>query len=421
MEIQTGVKVLGIVGFHCNWKVTDEKTMWEVGFTFALLKVDIIIRGSSDWLISNKNIGGLLRSAKKYERFKVGFDNKAIKKIVQKVNAVVKKVGTFLKDVWSSVTSSIKEGREKAKQITDKLCFRPPCVLSEVLSTFAGLVNGFFGFISGIFGKTKTSTSIIPGKFNEFNCPYYMREVKKCVFGKCKVKSRDEYVDKACMDNVKAELLYAEHLEELAQDRDNILAINMLKNMGYQYVIEELEKGNEIIFSEDDLILENIVHDFEIDEFKRSLRSQQIARQYSRQFTNQTDNFDDQHWQEQFDSILTSTDNGTFDSTHVDLNDVYHNDQDLKLNIPLKIKTSRLASTFKGIEKLAVDLTIPVSFDITDEETFQRSVDSFYESLEDENGPLIKAIIGDNLGISKELEDIMAMRPPYISLQVKKN
>lgn len=120
----------------------------------------------------------------------------------------------------------------------------------------------------------------------------------------------------------------------------------------------------------------------------------------------------------------------TFESTfkpleemdiEVDENDAFQNNQDLHIYTVVEINTSRLSSLFKGMDSIKVNLTIPVDFDFSDKDSLERTVEYFYQQLMDVDGPLIQAIIGNNVGVTEELKDAFGMQPPVISLSLPIN
>lgn len=95
--------------------------------------------------------------------------------------------------------------------------------------------------------------------------------------------------------------------------------------------------------------------------------------------------------------------------------------QDLNLFVEVTINTKRLASRFKGLDNITVNLTIPANFDFRSGDALEKSIEIFYDQLMDKDGPFFRAIMGNNEGVSETLSDVFGMRPPVISLQSPRN
>lgn len=111
------------------------------------------------------------------------------------------------------------------------------------------------------------------------------------------------------------------------------------------------------------------------------------------------------------------------ETTHLDINeeDAAEITQDLNIYAEVVINTKRLASHFKGLDNIVVNLTLPVNFNFESADALERTINIFYDQLIDKNGPLFQAIMGNNVGVTEELSDVFGMRPPVISLDQPRN
>ena len=100
-----------------------------------------------------------------------------------------------------------------------------------------------------------------------------------------------------------------------------------------------------------------------------------------------------------------------------DLSQVYNNTQDLRVQNVLRLNTSRLSSSFKGIDVDKVSLAIPIDIDFNDGDRIKEQFEDFYDTLTDEKQTLMKAIVGGNVGITETLRDAFGMTPPVVSIK----
>ena len=110
----------------------------------------------------------------------------------------------------------------------------------------------------------------------------------------------------------------------------------------------------------------------------------------------------------------------TVEDTGEDLNFVYDGEPG-NFQTKHKKNTTRLSALFKGKEELKVNISLPLELDATDPAKYNKSMEDLLRRLIDPEGELVKAIMGDNLGITQELLDAYGMRPPIISLEQPRN
>jgi hypothetical protein len=274
---------------------------------------------------------------------------------------------------------------------------------------------------TNIFGRKETSTKKIGT--NEFNCDLFEVTTKKCVSikyccKKCSLVGVEQKIDTECMKRVEAVLHEAQRIEELANWKEDVMEINMLENLGYQYVQEEVSvKGNQTeVLSMDNIELEEINHFFPNSE---NFTSRQEEENYKNKYLFD-DDFDPNNqtfisdFEDSFTTLFPPL-NNTDDE--LDLSQVYNNTQDLRVQNFLSLNTSRLSSSFKGIDVDKVNLAIPIDIDFNDGDRIKEQFEDFYDTLTDEKQTLMKAIVGGNVGITETLRDAFGMTPPVISIK----
>ena len=284
----------------------------------------------------------------------------------------------------------------------------------------ASPISAAASIFANIFGRKETSTKKIGT--NEFNCDLFEVTTKKCVrikyVGKvCSTLGRETKVDTACMKRVEAILNEAQRLEELANWKEDVMEVNMLENLGYQYVQDEIEaNGNETqILTPSDLECDELIHNFN-DANSSNFREQQKSQKSMYFF----DDFDPDNqtfisdFENSFATLFPPLNNT---DEEPDLSQVYNNTQDLRVKNVLKISTSRLSSEFKGIDPYKVDVRIPIDIDFNRGDKIKEQFEELYDELTNEKLDLMKAIIGNNVGITETLRDAFGMKPPVISIK----
>jgi hypothetical protein len=188
----------------------------------------------------------------------------------------------------------------------------------------------------------------------------------------------------------------------------------MQGNLGYQYAMEEDDAGREF-FNETDISFSNIYYSFPNSEYKSKFYKRGDDQESD---VNEEDDSNDTSFATEFDSNFDQMFKPMDDTEEaIDMSQVYELEQSLSIVTEVSLNTTRFSNMFKGKESFKVNLTLPANFDMHTADAFNRTVELFYEQLIDEEGPLMRAIIGDNLGITQELIDAFGMRPPVISLK----
>jgi len=76
--------------------------------------------------------------------------------------------------------------------------------------------------------------------------------------------------------------------------------------------------------------------------------------------------------------------------------EVFASDQDMRVRNVLQIRTKYLVG--KGKSTDMVDISVPIYLDFSTAESLEASIDELVEELLDEKNPLMKTIIGENVG-----------------------
>ena len=167
---------------------------------------------------------------------------------IKKANELLVNEANLLKTHWLSTEKSVENTRAQSESITRNLCDSPPCRLCNMNDAYkkewATFMTSSSGGLLGLFGGTKTETVKI--RVNYFKCDIFRKTTKKCIWvlGKCSCSTVrvEEYFDKACMLRVDAALKEASRLEELAYWKEEVNDLNKERNLGFQYVLEELAR-----------------------------------------------------------------------------------------------------------------------------------------------------------------------------------
>ena len=269
---------------------------------------------------------------KQFEKFSIRFGN-SIKKLLQEINKFLKKIAEQLKEMWDGIKRAVENLHREIKNLTDKLC---NCFVSDIA---AGLLTAISsGWVAAgqlllsLFGNTKKETRKI-GETDPFKCDEV--KVKKCVcaFGSCVCTTikTEKTVDQACINRVQAIHLEAAYKEELANWKEDVVTVNMAENLGYQYILEQIENNNLDFFTWDDIQLGDLIYEFP------------DLPKYNRSFTNKFDPNNQsfvQDFENSFASLFPPISNIDED---LDLSQLYQNDQDLLIKTQLIINTTRLS------------------------------------------------------------------------------
>lgn len=411
--------LFGFISVGVEWKINDRSTDWKcfgkfsklvAGMRVSLFQVNVHLAGSSDWLYEGKH-GSILNSSKKFERISIEPSFDFIKDIAQKAKETIKEIGEQCQAMWNAIKNNVKETREEIKKVTDKLCFNPPCLISNLLSTIGSIFSSAGAIFNSIFGRKKKVITF--HGYNEFKCTIYKVTIKKCTWRFCSTVGVEYNHDKKCMDQVRVQLLEAKHKEELANWKENVVVININSNKGIQYVINQTAH-NLTWFDENDIYIDDIVYDFKVN--REDIESKIYYSDRNNFDPNNTTFFDE------FDKDITNIFEPFDDTdTEIDLSQVYKNDQELNYTAKVTINTSRLSNLFPGKDNLTVNVSLVANFDFNSEDLLLKTTELLVKQLSDKNSDLINAIFGDNVVISTDLIDAYGMNPPFISLNDPKN
>jgi choice-of-anchor A domain-containing protein len=410
MELEIEATIHGF-GVDLSWEVNDQETTWYCFAELFLVDIGIVLKGPSTWL-EEQGIGSLLKIPKKFEKFSIRFGN-SIKRLLQELNKYLKKIAEQLKEMWDGIKRAVENLHREIKNLTDKLC---NCFVSDIAAGLLTVISA--GWVAAgqlllsLFGNTKTETRKI-GETDPFKCDILEVKVKKCIcaFGKCACTTirTDKTVDQVCINRVQAIHLEAAYKEELANWKDDVVTVNMAENLGYQYILEQIDKNNLDFFTGEDIQLRDIIYEFpDLPKYERSFTSK---------FDPNNQSFV-QDFENSFASLFPPISNIDED---LDLSQLYQNDQDLLIKTQLVINTTRLSSLFRGKDAEIFNLSLPLELDFKSGDLLEESFDKMFETLTDPNGELFKIIVGNNSGITEILLEAYGMTPPVISIKNKVN
>lgn len=421
LEITAYADILNFVGVEVSWISDDEETFWRVRAYIGPIGLDIIIKSVSSWLrlaaytavgipvVTQKDT--ILNVIKDIQRWRIYFEPKAILALINKISEKLKKVGETLKFMWNSIKNDAKKAYDDANKIFGKYCFIKPCAPAAIWGALNGVLGGISGFFSSVFGSTKTETFKI-GE-DQFGCTIFRRLTKKCGPWplKCRTIKTEDFSDKACLERVQRELLQAKYLEELANYKEEVVSISMAENLGYQYVMERLAAGEDIL-SLDDINIEDLIVDYNLKDSDLGIvRVPPVEHSY-RFDPDDTSFFNG--WETNFESFFNQSSN--FSDNELTPPTLTRN---LSVATTISVNATRLSSLFKK-SPLKIEFKLPVNVDLRATNA-EEQISLIGKMLEDPDGPLLDAIIGDNAGVSDLLKDTMGMQPPIISLDEARN
>ncbi|CAF0994411.1 unnamed protein product, partial [Brachionus calyciflorus] len=407
--------LFGFISVGVKWDIDDRSTDWKCIGTFSksigpvsvkLFDVNVHLTGPSDWLYEG-NYGGLIKSAKKFVRISITPNFDTINEIVKKAEQAIKEIAQTCEMMWNAIKNDVKKAREEIKNVTDKLCFNPPCLISNLLATIGSIFASAGAVFTSIFGRKKKEVSFYG--YNEFKCPIYKVVIKKCVFRKCSTVAVQYDHDKVCMDRVRAEMLEMKHKEELANWKENVVVVNVNSNLGIQHVLEQTEHQIQW-FNESDIHIHDITYNYNVT--RDDLQSKFYRPKFQDFDPNNTTFFDE--FDNNLENIFEQFDDSDVD---IDPSEIYVNNQELNLTTTVTIDTRRLSNLFKGKDNVTVTVTMPANFDFTSEDLLYKTTQLLINQLSDKDSDLVKAIIGDNVAITDDLIDAYGMNPPIISLK----
>ena len=418
MEFGIGASIWGF-SIDLDWEVDDSLTKWTCDVDILLVNIIVHVEASSSWL---QNAGSLLKLPKFVVRLDLRL-GKLLKKALEAINKALKKIAQELKVVWSGITQAVSGLRNDVKKLTNNLCKSPPCLLSNMVSSFVAILASPLAaagsLFNNVFGKKKTETQVIGT--NEFKCNILEITTKKCIcaFRKCSCSTigKEQKIDTACMQKVEAILLEATNLNELANWKEDVVTVNAETNMGFQYILDQIDENKLDFFQEDDLEYADLIHNL-----RQPGNSSSSYSRFGYGFF--YENFDpsNQTFIEEFEDSFTSLFPPLNDTgEEPDLSDVYQNTQDLRITNELELNTTRLSSSFKGKDGSRVNLKLPVDLDFNNADRIEANFDDLLERFSEEKGEFAKTLIGTNVGITEVLKDAFGMTPPVISIKSRKN
>ncbi len=152
-------------------------------------------------------------------------------------------------------------------------------------------------------------------------------------------------------------------------------------------------EANRDVFDDGDIELIQLIHDFPdfIDYTEQTDNSSQQRRQQG--FYDPTNTSFIDEFESSYEQLFKPIENVNDD---LDESEVFVGDQDMRVRNVLQIRTAYLAG--KGKSADMKELSVPIYLDFSTAESLEASIDELVEELLDEENPLFKTIVGENVG-----------------------
>ena len=299
------------------------------------------------------------------------------------MNGILIRKSLDLEKSWNTIDTSVVDLRTKVAKLVNSVCRIPPCTLCSMIDFMTKHL------LSPLHTRSNSDATRFIG-YNEFNCTIWEKDVIKCKYkfccwNSCSVKERFRFVDRACTFRVVNTLLEAAFLNEQADWKQEIKEINMFRNLGFQFILDEIRasKLSGDIFTQNNIEIDDIVYDFNIN-----MATDDIGKNQTNHFDLDDESFFPQFNTSNFEYLDT-------DDEDADLTQVYVNDQDLRLNTQLIVRTARLSNLFRGIENITKkELIFNVNLNFGSESLLDASVDFLHDYITQNTGQLVTHLIG---------------------------